>query len=120
MGTLEVMKNFVSEHGEAITAIIIAVAISAGVAWTIFSSRYQRKHERVMQQTQHEHEREMEKLRQEYDEKIREQPKLIAKNRLKRRLERFVSYWEEDEESILERDEEREKKTSGKIVLDWK
>ncbi|RLG32396.1 hypothetical protein DRN97_07465 [Methanosarcinales archaeon] len=52
----------------------------------------------------------MEKLRQEYDEKIREQPKLIAKNRLKRRLERFVSYWEEDEESILERDEEREKK----------
>lgn len=113
--TLEVMKNFASEHWEAITAIIGAVATSVWVAWMIFSSRSQRKHERVMQQAQHKHEREMVKLRQDYDEKIRQQPKQIAIDRLKSRLERFVSYWEEDKESILERDEEREKKLRGKL-----
>nr|AAU83314.1 hypothetical protein GZ27E6_36 [uncultured archaeon GZfos27E6] len=104
VGTLEIMKNFASEHWEAITAIIVAIATCVGVAWMIFSSRSQRKHER-----------EMEKLRQDYDEKIRQQPKQIATDRLKSRLERFVSCWEEDKESILERDEERGKKLRGKL-----
>ena len=104
VGTLEIMKNFASEHWEAITAIIVAIATCVGVTWMIFSSRSQRKHER-----------EMEKLRQDYDEKIRQQPKQIATDRLKSRLERFVSCWEEDKGSILERDEEREKTLRGKL-----
>ena len=68
-----------------------------------------------LQKAQHKHEKEMEKMRQDYDEKVRQQPKQIATDRLKSRLERFVSYWEEDKESILERDEEREKKLRGKL-----
>ncbi|MCK4735495.1 MAG: hypothetical protein KAT65_23785 [Methanophagales archaeon] len=82
------MKNFASEHLEAITAIIVAVATSVGVAWMIFSTRAQRKHEK-----------EMEKLRQDYDEKIRQQPILAANNQIISCLEDFVLRWEEKENS---------------------
>ncbi|MCK4736200.1 MAG: hypothetical protein KAT65_27355 [Methanophagales archaeon] len=117
VGTLEIMKNFASEHLEAITAIIVAAATSGGLVWMIVSTRAQRKHERAMQQAQHKHEREMEKLRQDYDEKIRQQPKQIAIDRLKSRLERFVSCWEEDKESVLEERIERKKKLREKLFL---
>ena len=88
VGTLVIMKNFASEHLEAITAIIVAVATSVGVAWMIFSTRAQRKHEK-----------EMEKLRQDYDEKIRQQPILAANNQIISCLEDFVLRWEEKENS---------------------
>ena len=99
VGRMGQMEIFASAHWEPITAIIVAAATSGGLVWMIISTRAQRKHER-----------EMEKLRQDYDEKIRQQPKQIATYRLKSRLERFVSCWEEDKESILEGVRERKKK----------
>jgi len=107
VGTMEVMKNLASAHWEAITAIIIAAATSGGLVWMIVSTRTQRKHEKAMQQAQHKHEREMEKLRQDYDEKIRQQPKLVAKNQLKSCLEEFASFGD-GEQIILLRDQKRE------------
>ena len=95
------------------TALIFLVGFlsGSGVIAVCLNFIFKKK----LQKAQHKHEKEMEKMRQDYDEKVRQQPKQIATDRLKSRLERFVSYWEEDKESILERDEEREKKLRGKL-----
>ena len=114
MSTQEVMTF---ESLGAITAIIVAVATSVGVVWMIFSTRAQRKHERAMQQAQQKHGREMLKLQQDYDEKLRQQPKQIAADRLKNRLERFISCWEGDKESVLEERGEGKKKLREKLFL---
>lgn len=80
----------------ALAAIITTISVVIGLVFRWY-----------LQKKQHIHEKEMEKLRQDYDEKIRQQPKLVAKNQLKSCLEEFASFGD-GEQIILLRDQKRE------------
>lgn len=62
-GTWDLLKTFVSTHWEIIAAFIASV----GVLWMIFSTSFQRKHERAIQQAQHEYEEKIREIEREND-----------------------------------------------------
>lgn len=62
-GTWDLLKTFGSTHWEVIAAFIASV----GVLWKIFSTYYQRKHERAIQQVQHEYEEKIREIEREND-----------------------------------------------------
>ena len=115
MNLANISEEIIGYYPMIKTALIFLIGFlsGSGVIGVCLNFIFKKK----LQKAQHDHEKEMEKIRQDYDEKVRQQPKQIAIDRLKSRLERFVSCWEEDKESILEeREKERKKKLREKLI----